>query len=358
MIYLSLLSLFFFVALGNVGSHFFIKMQFMNGYDAEFFRWNNYCAPLFVLCTTLSSFYIGQGKSVIITWLGILGNGINIVLDPLLIFGIEGVIPSMGIKGAAIATGIGTSIETAILFIFFLSPKNKKLFGTGRWRFNASSFFQCLKLGMPSALFVVCEILGWAAFYFMMEKISEIHILVASVAQSVLLLFVFFGLGLEKGAGAIAGNLIGGGKMGEVRRLFQSGLLICLFFGIVFVAFLSLFPQLLANLFFSNPAEMVKGTLHHVLLLVAIFISFENVRWLLNGVLTAAGDTFYVMVASGISIWLFMVLPIYFFVFKVKAPIETAYLIAIIYPIAASLLLFLRLSKGKWKKRRLLESAA
>lgn len=55
-----------------------------------------------------------------------------------------------------------------------------------------------MRVGIPPALFVLFELLGWATFYMMMERISTKHILVASVTQSILLLFLFFGLGLEK----------------------------------------------------------------------------------------------------------------------------------------------------------------
>ncbi|MCP5505246.1 MAG: MATE family efflux transporter, partial [Chlamydiales bacterium] len=83
MIWLSGISLIFFVSLGSFGSQFFLESGFMNQSEIEYFRWNNYFAPFLTLLTALSAFYIGQGKTGIIKWLGVIGNGVNVLLDPL-----------------------------------------------------------------------------------------------------------------------------------------------------------------------------------------------------------------------------------------------------------------------------------
>lgn len=129
-----------FVSLGSFGSSFFLKSGFMNSSEVEYFRWNNYFAPFLTLLTALSAFYIGQGKTGIIKWLGVIGNGVNVLLDPLFIFGYKGIIPSMGIKGAAIATGIGIIVQVVILGSMFLAKKNRETFGTNDYRFKPIAF--------------------------------------------------------------------------------------------------------------------------------------------------------------------------------------------------------------------------
>lgn len=367
MIWFSGLSFIFFFALGSFGSDYFMKIGLMNTNEMEYFRWNNYFAPWLTLLTAISAFYIGQGKTSIIKWMGVLGNGVNIILDPIFIFGKFG-FPSMGIKGAAIATGIGIIVQVMIIGTLFLRKKNQESFGTGNWKFQKNLFFKCLRVGAPPALFVLFELLGWATFYMMMERISTKHILVASVTQSILLLFLFFGLGLEKGAAAIAGNLIGAKKHYEVKRLFWSGIKLSLIFGVVLAIFLGTFSEFFVDLFFKNPEALtgsalgispemlgeVKTALKFAMITLIIYLTLENVRWLLSGLLTSAGDTFFPMILGLISIWCFMLLPTYFFVVIPKAPIERALNIWVFYSLMAATLFLIRFARGKWKEKKLI----
>lgn len=369
MVYLSGIACVFFLSLGYFGANFFASSGLMNACEVECFRWNNYFAPFLTLLTALAAFYIGQGKTRIITCLALIGNGVNILLDPLFIFGWKGIIPSMGIRGAAIATGIGIIVQVLILGKMFLSRENRQTFGTGDFRFKPIAFFKCLKVGASPAIFAMFELLGWAAFYKMMEQISPKHILVASVTQSILILFLFFGLGLEKGAAAVSGNLIGAKKFDEVKRLYRSGLKLSLLFGLCLALFLGGFPDFFTNLFFKNPEALsgsilnvspelfaeVKSSLRIAMLVLVLYLTLENIRWLLSGLLTSAGDTFYLMVAGAISIWCFMIAPTYFFVVKPGGSIESTFIIWIFYCLMATGLLLLRFIRGKWKERHLIE---
>lgn len=370
MIYLSGLSVVFFMLLGSFGTAFFLKSGFMNPSEGEYFQWSNYFAPLMTLLTTLSAFYIGQGKTRVITWLAILGNGVNIILDPLFIFGYKGIVPSMGIKGAAIATGIGIFVQVIIIGYMFLSKKNQETFGTGDYRFKPQAFFKCLKVGASPAIFILFELLGWATFYKMMEQIGPKHILVASVTQSVLLLFIFFGMGLEKGGAAVAGNLIGAKKLDEVKRVFKSGLKLSALFGICLALFLGCFPDFFTDLFFKNPEALsgssiivspellqeIKISLRIAMFALVIYLTLENVRWLLSGLLTSAGDTLYLMISGTVSIWAFMILPTYLFVLKAKGPIEITYIIWIFHSIMTAALYLFRFAQGKWKEKHLIDA--
>ncbi|MCB1116531.1 MAG: polysaccharide biosynthesis C-terminal domain-containing protein, partial [Chlamydiia bacterium] len=367
---LSLIGALFFFALGSVGSDYFLSIGLMHQGEVDYFRWCNYFAPCMTLLTALSAFYIGQGKTAIIQWLALIGNGINIALDPLFIFGYKGYVPSMGIKGAAIATGIGMAVQMVILGILFLKKKNRTLFGTGNYAFRLKPFLKCLKVGASPAIFVMFELLGWGIFYKLMERVSNTHLLIASITQSVLILFLFFGLGLEKGAAAVSGNLIGAKKLSEVTRLFRSGMKLVFLFTAFLVVTLGVFPDFFIDLFFKNPEALstalvdisattlveIKQTLRFALVLLIVYMTFENVRWLLSGLLTSAGDTFYLLVTGAISIWAFMLVPTYFLVVKVKGPIEIALYIWLFYAAVSMALLYFRFKQGKWKNKEVIDS--
>ena len=368
MIYFSLFSFIFFIFLSTYVTNLLLKTGVMNASEGEYYAWNNYFAPFLTLQTAISAFFIGQGKMRVIKWLGLIGNGINVILDPILIFGKCG-FPAMGIKGAAIATGIGVIVQLVIIASMFLSKSNHEKFRTRDWKFDNPLFLKCLRIGLPSALFVLFELLGWSIFYIMMEKISAKHILIASINQSILLLFLFFGLGLEKGAAAIAGNLIGGKLHKEVTRLFWSGLKLSIVFGAVLAIFLGFFSDQFINLFFMNPDAIsssslamtpellfeVKVIFKYAIFNLVLYLVLDNIRWLLSGLLTAAGDTLLPMFLGLISIWCFMLVPTYLFVYIPKAPIERALLVWVFYSFTGVALFLIRFFRGKWKEKHILD---
>lgn len=328
-----------------------------------------FLSPLPVLLAALTGFFVGQGKTSIIKWLGLIGNIVNAILDPILIFGIKGVIPSLGILGTSIATVAGIGVQVIILICLFFQKKNQEEYGTNKWRFKLDTFIACLKVGMPPAVFVFVELFGWSIFYRMMAQISGEHILVSSICQSILLLFIFFGLGIEKGAAVVAGNLIGASKQDLIPKILQSGMKLLIVFSSIVFFFLVIYPDFLINLFLNNPnsfesgvsttmlsSEQLKTLVYDIkvgLCFIFVYMVIEDVRWLINGILTAAGDTMFLMIAGAGCVWLFLLLPTYLFVYLPKADIKVAFFIWVVYSFISVALFYMRFKQGKWKERSL-----
>lgn len=372
MMWLGLISFLFFIPMGLWGSSFFYGEPSVFNYEHQYFKWTMFFSPISVFLAALTAFFIGQGKTSIIKWLALIGNIVNVALDPILIFGVKGWISPMGVSGACISTGIGICVQLVIILFLFLSKQNKASYGTNEYRFDKPLFFRCIRVGLPPALFVFVELLGWALFYLMMSYVSPRHLLVSSVCQSILLLFVFFGLGIEKGAAAVAGNLIGAKKTENVRNVLFSGCRLISIFSIVICFFFVICPDFLINWFFKNPEsfeatneqlsllqdkeqlEAIKASIRFCLIFTGIHMIIEYGKWLINGVLTAAGDTFFLMVTGALCVWLFLLTPTYFFVVKMQAPIEFAISIWTFYSCTGCLVMLFRYRQGKWKKKSLL----
>lgn len=106
--------------------------------------------PVMFLILNFSGIYIGSGRSDIPFYFNATGLMFNILLDPLLIFGM-GPIPVMGVEGAALATVFSQGV-VLLLFITHLKRRNGLL---GRFRFlispNRRFTINILKLGLPVA---------------------------------------------------------------------------------------------------------------------------------------------------------------------------------------------------------------
>ncbi len=328
--------------------------------ETVYFRYLMLFAPGYALVTAFAGFFIGRGKTKLMIWLAVIANGINILLDWVLIFGIEGWVPEMGIKGAAIATCCGYLLESAVLLYLFLGKENRESFGTLNWRFNGQEMAKCLRVGVPQGLFCTIEVIGWAVFYGLMTHMSEKHITISSICQSFAILLSFFFDGLSRGAAAIAGNFIGSRRQELVNRVLKSGLILLLFFLLATSAFLVFDPVDTAGfLFFAQMEEgriasEVDPALVHSLKvcmsLAFLYIFFDGLRWLLSGLLTAAGDTLFLLFFGSFSVWVFLLIPVYYIVVKNGLPVEYAWGLKVAYAALLFLVYLARFRNGAWKK--------
>ena len=314
-------------------------------------------APIFCLSAALSAFYIGRGSVSFVTYVVIIANILNVILDLILIFGFEPFIPSLGIAGAAIATGISQAVQSAILFIGFISGKYRIQFGTSNWAFNKKCFIQCLKIGLPNSVAHTMEIMAWAVFFRMMTMVSDEHITVVAICQSIFLLFTFIAEGISKGASAIAANLIGAKQWDLVWKLFRSGVKFYFQAFLVLGLILVVDPGPLIDWFIGgDPAaasnQAIKNVAISACIWMWVYFLFDGIHWLVVGLLTASGDTKFVFWVSGLSAWVFAILPIYYFIVVLGHKADMAWLITAIYACLACLIYLWRFKTEKWRQMK------
>ena len=353
MIWLSAASCAFFFPLAFWGSEWIYGATPIMEMEREYFKWMMLFGPSVLMYGALCSFFIGQGKTALITLLAIFANVLNAGLDAVLIFGVEGMVPSLGITGAAIATNGSTVFQVMILAYIFLNKNHRTHYKTNTCAFKVKPFLQCLRVGFPNALFVGFELLGWASYYGLMTMVGEKHITLVGICQSVAILFYFFAEGLSKGAATVAGNLIGAGKPHLVPRVMQAGIkLNFIFFGFLILIYAG-FKDLIIAQFLGAPNDTITqsyyDSLSICLLLMICYMLFEGMRLLIAGLLTAAGDTFFLLLAGSTSVWVMLVLPVYLIVAQYGAAVEFASTICVIYSLLASALYFWRFYIGRWK---------
>jgi MATE family multidrug resistance protein len=361
MIWVSLFSFILFIPMGIWGAPLFFQNNLYGNLEVEMFRWLMFFGPSYALMTTLSGFFIGRGKTKMLVWLAIGANMINIALDWALIFGVPGWIPEMGIRGAAIATCFGYTFEATILIFVFLRKENRENFGTGRYQIDWPELKKCCKVGFPQGIFCSLEVFGWAIFYWLMTKLGEVHITISSICQSMIILLSFFYDGLSRGAAAVAGNLIGAGRKETVSKVLKSGIILLLFFNLVVGIFLVLDPDNTVRLLFlekgssSSIDPAFQGALKTCLIFSFFYLFFEGIRWLLSGLLVAAGDTLFLFLAGSLSVWFLLLAPVYLFVIQSGRSVEYAWGLAALYSALLFVIYWIRFKWGRWKTIELIQ---
>ncbi len=354
MLWLSLASVIFFMPLVFWGANMFFDKGSL---QSTYFQYLLVFGPMFGLVGAGSAYFIGKGESKVVTNLAIVGNGVNIILDWILIFGIEGVVPSYGIQGAAIATGIGMSVQALGLIYLFLKRTRFVTFSLS-W----AAFKPCVRAGLPPALYICTELVGWGLFYTIMAKASPEHILVTGICQCLLPLLAFVGVGLNKSVASKAGYLIGAGELSAMPKLFKSGFIILVGYFTILTAFFYFYPNPVIQLFTifnknKTDIETISRLFHTIklgLLLSCVYLFFGGIRCIAMGVLSAAGDSKFLSVIGTVSVWFLLLLPSYFFILKGHNSVTAAQSILALYGIVGSVMYYLRYKLGSWSKNSLL----
>jgi MATE family multidrug resistance protein len=222
---------------------------------------------------------------------------------------------------------------------------------------------------MPEAIGVGVEILCWGIFYNMMAKVSQIHVIVVAVANSIVMLFIFFGIGLEQGCSVIVGNLIGAKKKDEIKDVFHAGMILIAINAILMIALFLIFKEFLVDLFFTggdfdskigndfdvNSISAANSILKNSFVWIAVYLGIENIRWLTNGILRAGGDTKFLLIAGVVNILVLMIFPAYLLMIIYQMPVVTFFAIWIFFAVASSIVSYSRFNQGKWHRLELTE---
>jgi MATE family multidrug resistance protein len=353
MIWVSFGTLLFFIPMGIWGGTLIFGSSDADAMKRVYFDWMMFFGPNFVLYGALCGYFVGQGKTKLITVLAVITNFLNAIFDYLLIFGLEGYIPSMGVEGAAIATSVGSFFQVIVLACIFLNKNNRQNFGTGNFAFNPALFKKCITIGIPNAIFVTTEVLGWAAFYWIMTLAGDKYITIAGICQDIYILFYFVGEGVNKAAITIAGNLIGAKRQHLINNMLRNGVRLHLYFFLFMVTFLFFFEDFIIHQFLPHATPEYIASIHQPLTIslymIVLYILFEGICFLYSGILTAAGDVFFLLTSESIMIWIFLILPVYGLVLNEGSSLIAPAFICLLYAAIKSLTYYWRYREGKWQ---------
>jgi MATE family multidrug resistance protein len=252
----------------------------------------------------LASFFQATKRPVVPMIAALIGNGLNIALDYVLIFG-AGPFPEMGIRGAAIATVLGSYCQSGMLLAVFLSAWMHRKYGTrSAWRFDLTKAAQLVRVGLPAGLSWSLENVGWSFFVlFIIGSLGADALAANNAAIQVVHLSFMPVIGLNIGVQAVVGRHIGMKDWDGAKRRAYRALAVAVCY-MTAMGVLFLVTRRWVMLQFA-PAEgdiagfrsvVEKGAT--MLIFAAVFQAFDAVAIICYGALKGAGDTRFVMLVN------------------------------------------------------------
>ncbi len=219
--------------------------------------------------------YNGMGQSKVPFYINSIGLIANIILDPLLIFGL-GPIPTLGVIGAAIATVVSQGLVTIVFLIHFLgkgapfpkisffSPMHKKIVKT----IVQYGFPVALQSGLFTifAMLIARLIATWGPIPIAVQKVGS-HIEALSWMTAG---------GFSSALSAFVGQNYGAGKWDRIQKGYLAGMITVTGIGLIATILLVFFAKPIFSLFIPEPEALKYGVVYlRILGLSQIFMAWE-----------------------------------------------------------------------------------
>lgn len=197
-----------------------------------------------------------------------LGTVVNIVLDPVFIFGLK-----MEITGAAIATIIGQT-STLLYFMYaFLKGKTTLKINLKKFKYDKNIFKEIFTIGVPASLNQM--LMGVATVIVNNIAVGYGTLTVAGmgVAMKIMTIGTFVFMGFSAGCQPLVGYNYGCNNIPRVKEIIKKGIIITSIIGLSLALIFGVFANSLIGLFTSEPEVINKGAI----ILRALIISLPFV---------------------------------------------------------------------------------
>ncbi|HIY06114.1 MAG TPA: MATE family efflux transporter [Candidatus Evtepia faecigallinarum] len=225
----------------------------------------------------------------------ILGALINIVLDPILIFGLFGA-PRLGVAGAAVATVAGQCVAAVAALIMNLKCNPEIHLSLKKIRWHGAMVKNIYRIGLPS---IVMMSIG----SIMVFGVNRILIAFTTTATAVfgayfkLQSFIFMPVfGLNNGMVPIVAYNYGAKKPDRVKRTIKLAILSAIAIMAVGLAIFELFPGFLLAFFDASENMLAIGI--PALRIIALAFVFAGFCIIAGSVFQAIGNPFYSLIVS------------------------------------------------------------
>lgn len=296
-----------------------------------------------------SAFFQAINRPMIPTYVAIVANVVNIVLDYLLIFGVW-IFPRMEIAGAAWATNASLLLQCALMMGFFLHGSfHSKYHTRTNWKPDAAKMRELLHIGWPAGLAHLLDVLNWGIFTsFIVGRFGDIALAAHNAALS-LMHFSFMGaMAINQAIAPIVGQWIGRGNILRAKARAYTAMRVAMVYLLVMgLIFAAAGGHILKYGFKADPEVLRIGWT--LLLCAAIFQLFDAINITLFGALRGAGDTRWIAWLTAIAAYGLFLPAALIFAFVLEWGPIGAWAGATVYIIGLSAIVFWRFHSERWR---------
>ena len=243
------------------------------------------------IALALNNFITTQGFSTTSMLTVVIGAVINIVLDPIFIFGFD-----MGVRGAALATIIAQAVSAVWVLAFLTGKRTRLKIRLKYLRLKPKILLPVVAIGVSPFIMQSTESLVNIAFNSSLKAYGGNKFVGAmTICSSIMQVLTMIFQGLAQGAQPIVGYNYGSGQLDRVRKTFRLLITAGIIYSVAGCLLVELFPHAFVAMFNDKP-ELVEAAVWALRIYLACFFML--------GVQFSCQQTFVALGQAKVSLFL------------------------------------------------------
>ena len=230
--------------------------------------------------------YQAVGKMAVSMLCMIVGCVVNIILDPVLIFGL-GPFPKLGIEGAALATGLGQTVNAGLYVIFYLIKPISVHITIRQMRPTRDMGIRLYAIGIPATLNLALPSLLVSALNIILAGYGQIYVFVLGVYYKLQTFLYLPANGIIQGMRPLMGYNYGAGEKKRVRQIYVTALVLSAGIMVAGTILCQLIPGSLIQMFTTRTETVEAGAMALRIISLGFLVSALSV--VSSGALEALG---------------------------------------------------------------------
>jgi putative MATE family efflux protein len=291
----------------------------------------------------------GAGDAAVAMRVLWLSNAINLVLDPLLIFGI-GPFPELGVTGAAVATTIGRG--TGVLFAASRLWKGAGHLAVHRehLQVHAGAMWRLVRLSSTGTFQILIGTTAWIGLVRILASFGSVAVAGYGIAIRIVIFAILPAFGLSNAAATMVGQSLGAGDPARAEQaVWTAGRYNLAFLGALGVLFVAGAPWIVAA-FTAEPDVARVATLG--LRIIALGFPLYAFGMVLTQSFNGAGDTWTPTCINLCVFWLFEIPLAWYLARQTGLAYRGAFVAIMVAYVALALVSAVIFRQGRWKLTR------